>query len=175
MGKRYWSMIIKKSLLVLVIVFLAGILFDRIINDPEARSPIVAGLIAIGVYFAVTALLGILHAISGAVYLWLFASSDLVDGILSELRAAKVPPPRDFDPRNFDYLGLLADDPSEVADERVKAAAFFAGYTVVMKKGLFSSLAIRKALDDAVLHYSQEAPRRAPRASSNGEQVWETD
>jgi hypothetical protein len=44
-----------------------------------------------------------------------------------------------------------------------------------MKKGLFSSLAIRKALDDAVLHYSQEAPRRAPRASSNGEQVWETD
>lgn len=161
MGKRFWAIWIKQMLLSLAVIFIAGVIFDRIINSAEDRTPFMAGLVALGLYLAFLLVAGILSLISGALYLWLFGGKDLTAAIIDELRATKLPAPRSYDPKNYDYLAILADDESAEPAHRVKAAALVGAYSVHMSRGLFRSLAIRQALDAAVLRYSQEAPQRA--------------
>jgi hypothetical protein len=161
MGKRFWAAWIKRMLLSLAVIFIAGVIFDRIVNVPMYRSPLVAGFLALAAYIAVLLVIGFLDLISGALYLWLFGGNDLTAGILDELREAKLPAPRSYDPKNYDYLAILADDESAEPADRVKAAVMVGAYSTLMRNGIFRALAIRKALDEAVLRYSQEAPQRA--------------
>jgi hypothetical protein len=100
------------------------------------------------------------HLMANALYLWLFGGKDMAAGVLDELRNLRLPAPRRIDPKNYDYLAALADDESADPNDRVKAAAMVGAYSVLMRKGIFQALAIRKALDEAVLRYSQEAPQR---------------
>lgn len=161
MAKRFWAVWIKRLLLSLAVIFIAGVVFDRIVNSAMDRSPFTAGLVALGLYLAFLLVVGILDLISGALYLWLFGGKDLTAGILDELRAAKMPAPRGYDPKNYDYLAILADDESAEPADRVKAAVMVGAYSALMRHGIFRALAIRQALDEAVLRYSQEAPQRA--------------
>lgn len=161
MEKRLWAILIKQTILSLGIVFLAGVILDRVLNAPYERSPIFAGLIALGIYLVAVLILSTLHFISNALYLWFFSGKDLVAAALDDLRALKLPPPRSYDPKTYDYLAILADDESADPNDRVKAAAIVGSYSALMRKGIFRAIAIRKAMDDAVLRYSQEAPQRA--------------
>jgi hypothetical protein len=161
-GKRYWAIAIKQLLISLIVVFLIGALYDYSTNDSDYRSPLMAGLVGIAIYIFLSVCLSILNAMSGAFYLWIFAGNDMVSSILDDLRASRIPPPRPDQPKNFDYLEMLANDESESANDRVRAAVLLGGYNAAMVRGLFRSLAMRKALDEGVLRYSQEAPQRRP-------------
>jgi hypothetical protein len=158
MGKRYWAVLIKQFLLSAVVVFGAGALYDYLMTDEFSRSPFTAGLVALAIYVVASVILMLLHAISGALYLWLFAGSDMVDGMVEEMHAAKLPPPRRGDLKNFDYLLEFANDEDAPATDRVRAASFYSTYNALMMRGIFRALAVRRALDKAILRYSQEAP-----------------
>ena len=158
-GKRYWAVLIKQSLLVFAIIFVTGVIFDHLTNDASSRNPIAAGLIAIAAYLAVTTIIGLLHAISQALYLWLFSGNDMVGSMLDDLRSSRLPPPNASQPKNFDYIEQLANDEEASANDRVRAAVLYGGYNAAMMRGLFRALALRKALDEAVLRYAQEAPK----------------
>lgn len=160
MTKRFWAMWIKRLLLSLAVIFFAGVIFDHFASDAGNRSPLLAGLVALGLYLVFLLVVSILNLISGALYLWLSGGKDLTAGILDELRQAKLPAPRKHDPKNYDYLAALADDESAEPTDRVKAAVMLGAYSAIMRNGIFQPLAIRKALDEAILRYSQEAPQR---------------
>ena len=157
-GKRYWAVVIKQSILAFAIVFLAGVIFDHSTNEEGYRSPFLSGSVAIAAYLTLTAVVGILHVIAQALYLWLFAGDDMVGSILDDLRASKLPPPNPTQPKNFDYIEQLANDEEASPNDRVRAGVLFGGYSAAMTQGLFRTLALRRALDEAVLRYSQEAP-----------------
>ncbi len=53
MQKRFWAILIKKTLLTFVVLFVLGCLFDRFTNEPEYRSPFLAGAVVIACYIAV--------------------------------------------------------------------------------------------------------------------------
>lgn len=159
-GKRYWAVMIKQSLAGIIVAFFFGVIFDVFTNYPGSRSPLTAGLVACVVYWFASLTIALMGALSNALYLWLLSGDDMVDGILEEMRSLKLPPPRSGQSKNYDYLSQLAfDDEAEVID-RVRAASFTGAYNVLMSKGIFRTLAIRKALDAAVMRYSQEAPQR---------------
>jgi len=158
-GKRYWAVLIKQSLLVFAIIFVTGAIVDHLINDVSSRSPIMAGLVAIAAYLAATTIIGLLHAVSQMIYLWLFSGDDMVGSMLDDLRSSRLPPPNDRQPKTFDYIEQLANDEEAPANDRVRAAVLYGGYNAVMMRGLFRALALRKALDEAVLRYTQEAPK----------------
>jgi hypothetical protein len=159
MQKRFWAIVIKQSLMGLSVVFLAGVMFDHYTNEPGYRSPLTTGMIALVLYIAVSALMGLLNLITSALYLWLFAEGDLSAAVVDDLHAMDILPPRSQDPKNYEYLAILADDESVKASDRVKAAALHATYQANMSKGLFRALALRKAIDAGVLRYYHEAPR----------------
>ena len=159
MSNRVWAILIKQSLMSLTVIFIAGVLWDHSFNEPSSREPLFAGAIAVAIYIAIAAIMGLLNVITGAIYLWLFAEKDLSEAVLDDLRAMKLPAPRSYDAKNYDYLATLADDESVEASDRVKAAALYGTYKGNMR-GLFRSLALRKAINAAVLRYYQEAPRR---------------
>ena len=94
MGKRVWAVFIKKTLLGLFIIFIAGMLYDRFTNDPDFRAPLTAGIISVGLYLALSTVMALLNAICDAIYLWLFAEGDLSGAVLEELHApnSNVPP-----------------------------------------------------------------------------------
>lgn len=159
MGKRVWAVFIKKTLLGLFIIFIAGMLYDRFTNYPEFRAPLTAGIISVGLYLALSTAMALLNAICDAIYLWLFAEGDLSGAVLEELHARKIPAPGAHDPKNFDYLAILADDEDAEASDRVKAAFVFGSYKAVMGNSIFKALAFRKGIDAAMLRYVQEAPQ----------------
>jgi hypothetical protein len=161
MGKRYWAVLIKQFLLSAAFVFGAGALYDYLASDEFSRSPFTAGLVTLGVYLVASFILTFVNAITGALYLWLFAGSDMVDGMVAEMHAAKLPPPRRFDPKNFGYLLDFANDEGAPATDRVRAASFYSSYSVLMSRSIFKALSLRRALDNAVLRYAKEAPDRA--------------
>lgn len=160
MPKRFWAVWIKRTLISLAVIFVAGLVFDHFTNDPYYRSPLLAGSVAVGIYLAFSLMVGLLNLISGALYLWLFGGKDMIAGVLDELRQARLPAPRPHDPKNYDYLEMLADDETAEPKDRVKAAVMIGAYSALMRNGIFRALAIRNALDEAILRYSQEAPQR---------------
>lgn len=158
MGKRYWAIVIKRSLLGSVVIFLAGILFDSLVNEPEYQSPFLAGCAAIAIYILVITILGLLNLITGALYLWIFADKDMTESFLDDFRNAKLRGPRNYEPKTHEYLMSIADDDETAIDQRIRAATLLGSYRAAMSNGLFRSLAVTRALDNAVLRYSQEAP-----------------
>lgn len=159
-GKRYWASIIKRSLIAFSLIFLLGVTFDHLTNDSEYREPITAGFVALIIYLFAILVLSVVHFISNGLYLWWFRGSDMVQGILDELRQMRIPAPNEYEPKNFDYIQMLADDEEAEANDRVKAGVFLGAYNLAMSNGIFSALVLRRALDDAVLRYAQEAPRK---------------
>jgi hypothetical protein len=157
-AKRFWAMSIKRTLLGIAVLFGFGVLFDYLTNDPFSRSPFMAGLVTIGVYLIASIAFGLLGLITSLLYLWLFAGSDMVNGMVEEMHAAKLPPPRRTDPKIFSYLLDIASDEDVPAADRVKAASFYSAYNTLMGQGIFRALAIGAALDKAVMRYSHEAP-----------------
>lgn len=158
MGKRYWAVWAKQTFVILAIVFALGYLTNRLSNpDSEAW---IGGAIFVGLYFVATLALSFLHFVSHGLYLWLLSGDDQVDGILDDLRRAKLPCPQRHHPKTYDYLIGLVDDETAKPIDRVRAALLVGSYNVVMTKGIFRSLAFRKAADAAVLRYSMEAPEK---------------
>jgi hypothetical protein len=152
---------IRQTLLSATVVILAGVLFDFVTNEQGSRSPILAGGVALALYIAASLVMGLLNLISGALYLWLFADKDLSESMLDDLRRAKIRGPRAYEPKTHEYLSSLADDPEAPVAERVKAASMYGAYLATTSHGIFRSLAITRAYDNAVLRYSQEAPAHA--------------
>ncbi|MCG6119770.1 MAG: hypothetical protein MEP44_03905 [Blastomonas sp.] len=158
-GKRVWAIYLKRLAFDLALVFFAGIVWEWAFFEPYQRNGLLAGAIAILIYFAVSMSLGFVKGLSGLVYLWLFGGSDLKELVLADLRNARLPAPRKNQPKRFDYLLELADDETEEANVRVRAGSLYAAYNVaVQRAGLLGGLAMTKALDDATLRYSAEAP-----------------
>jgi hypothetical protein len=159
-GKRFWAVLIKQSLAGLIVVFLIGILFDYLSNEPDGRSPLTAGAVACALYIVASLIIGLIGTLSKALYLWLFTGDDMVDTILDEMRGLQLPPPRSDQHKNYDYLNQLVNDDEARTIDRVRAASFTGAYNVLMGQGLFRALSLRKALDAAALRYYQEAPQR---------------
>lgn len=160
MGQRFWAIAIKRTALALVIVALAGVAFDYVTNGPQDRSPLTAALVALAIYLVANLLLALLNAISGALYLWLFADADLSGAMLDQLRAAKLPPPDRYQPRTHEYLAIMADDEQAEPNDRVKAAIVLTNFNAAKRNSIFRGLALTKGMDNAVLRYAQEAPER---------------
>jgi len=168
-SKRSWAMTIKRSAVTFLVVALVGIAFDYASNEPGMRSPLIAVALSLGAYLLALSALGILHAFSGLVYLWCFGGRDLEAAVLDHLRQSQLPTPSRYHPKNFNYLAAAADDDSLSVDERLKAAVLLGSYTALLEQGLFRSLALRRAIDTAVLRFSQEAPERRERWESDGD------
>lgn len=81
MGNRIWAILIKQSLLGIAVIFVAGALWDHFYNDPSSRAPLLTGSIAVAIYLVLIAIMGVLNAITGALYLWLFAERDISEGL----------------------------------------------------------------------------------------------
>lgn len=158
-GKRFWAIWVKQTLLVFVLLFVFGVVTQSFL-DPGGDDLLAAGFTVVAVYVGAAASIGLVHLISQSLYLWLFSGEDMVDAIVDDFRRAKLPGPGFGQPKNYDYLGMLADDDEAAPLDRVRAAVLVGGYNAVMAKGLFRSLAMRKALDKAVLRYVEEAPTR---------------
>lgn len=164
MAKRFWAIMIKRALLSIVVIFFAGIALDLLLNDRGERNLITSGLITIGLYLGAVLIVEILNLVSGTIYLWLFAERDFTAAVLDDLREAKLPAPRNCDPKNYSYLAALTDDESAPTPDRIRAAFLYGAYKNAMTSGLFRGLALHKAIDEAMLRYSQEAPQRAEAA-----------
>lgn len=163
MSKRIWAMTIKRTLLSVGVAFVAGMIFERLFGNAYGESEAFqAGFIAVAVYAAAGIGLALINLASGALYLWWFADKEMTETILEEFRALKMPPPGQYASKSFAYLAELADDKYADPDDRVKAAFMHGTYKAIMAKGLFRSLAVGKALDNAILRYAQEAPARRP-------------
>lgn len=100
-----------------------------------------------------------LNGLSGLAYLWSFGGTDMKDMVLDDLRSSRLPGPRRDQAKRFDYLVALADDDTQDAKLSVRAGALYAAYQVGKQRaGLLGGLALSKAMDEAALRYSSEAP-----------------
>jgi len=159
--KRYWATMLKQTLLALAVSSLLAVLLDRIWNEPSDRDPLFAIILGPIVYLFVTTCIAIVHGISGALHLWLFLNTDVSDGVLDNLRRSKIAPPGDGDRKNMEYLEDLAADDTALIDDRLKAATLLGSYSaIIQRSGLFRGLAIRRAVDDAMLRYHRESPHK---------------
>ena len=110
-------------------------------------------------YLAVSIAFGIVNTVSGVAYLWLFGGSDMKELALADLRSSRLPGPRPYQAKRFEYLLEIADDEAEDAGARVKAGALYSSYQVAIRRsGFIGGLALAKALDEATLRYAAEAP-----------------
>jgi hypothetical protein len=159
-GKRYWASTIKRLLTAVCVVFLIGVMFDYFVSLPDRRSPFATGAIACGLFFVASFIVSLIDALSKGVYLWLFSGNDMVEGILDEMRAHHLPPPRYDQHKDFDYLIEIANDDKADTLDRVRAASFSGAYNALMMQGIFRALSLRRALDAAVLRYAELAPLR---------------
>jgi hypothetical protein len=159
-SKRLWAIWIKRLLLSLVVVAVAGIVYDRATAHSWDRSPGTAALVAVGLYLAAGAVLGVMHLVAGGLYLAVFADKDITEAVLDDLRRVELPAPSRHEPKTYDYLASLADDEEAAPNDRVRAAVLVGSYSTAMQHGIFRSLALRRAIDAAVLRYAQEAPER---------------
>jgi hypothetical protein len=160
-GKRVWAVHLKRSAVGFGIVFLGAILWETLFLEPYERNGAMAGVIAVLVYVAVSFALAAINGASGLAYLWLFGGNDMKDLVLADLRSARLPGPRPDQPKRFEYLAELVEDEELEAKVRIRAAAVHTAYQVAMhRSGLLGGLALAKALDEAALRYSMEAPKQ---------------
>lgn len=161
-GRRFWAVYFKRLVLEVIAVFTAGIAWDWAFFEPDNRSGFSAGLIALLIYILAGTGFWIVQSVSGLAYLKLFGGSDLKELVLADLRSARLPGPRRDQAKRFDYLIELADDETEDVKVRLRAGALHAGYQVaVQRSGFIGGLALAKAMDEATLRYSAEAPEKA--------------
>lgn len=162
MGSRNWAIIIKRWIAGLVVVYAISVIISWS-NKSEYSddNPLMIGLFGVAIYFVVSFIMSIIHGLSGLLYLWLDKGRDLQELVLADLRAARLPAPREHHMKTISYLSELAADQDETPEDRVKAAALSATVaTVIQVSGLFGGLAWQRAADEAVLRYSLEAPSR---------------
>jgi hypothetical protein len=129
-GKRFWAVMIKQAIAGVIVVFLIGVLVDYLNSAPDSRSPFWAGIVACAIYLLASLVFTLLRVISKIIYLWLLSGDDMVDGILDEMRALKLPPPRSDQYKDYDYLNQLVNDDDANANDRVRAAMFTGAYNV---------------------------------------------
>lgn len=158
-GKKVWLVYLKRFVFGLAFVFAAGIAWEWAFFEPYERNGLLAGVWAIVFYLVASLALGIVNGLSGLAYLWLFGGSEMKDLVLTDLRSSRLPAPRPHQSKRFDYLAELADDEAEEASVRVRAGALHAAYQIaVQRSGFLGGLALAKAMDEATLRYSVEAP-----------------
>lgn len=162
MGSRNWAIIIKRMIAGFVVAYALSVAFSWATKSEYSDdNPLAVGLIGVVIYLAVSFAMSIIHGLSGLLYLWLDKGRDLQELVLSDLRSARLPAPREHHMKTTSYLAELAADQDEDAEDRVKAAALAATIaTVIKSSGLFAGLAWQRAADEAVLRYSQEAPSK---------------
>jgi len=160
-ARRFWAISLKRMLLGWMVVFSAGALVSYAVAKPyDDTNPLAAGLICLALFVGAGATIAVLNAISGGLYLWLFSGTDSVDSVLDDFRAIQLAPPGPRDSKSFEYLGELANDETAPTVERIRAAKLWGAYETAMGIGIFRPLALRKAIDAAMVRYAQEAPQR---------------
>lgn len=162
MSSRNWAIIIKRTVAGLAVVYAISVAFSWATKSEYSDdNPLEMGFIGLLIYLAVSFAISILHGLSGFLYLWLDKGRDLQELVLSDLRSARLPAPREHHMKTTSYLAELAADADEDAEDRVKAAALSATITTTIKQsGFFAGLAWQAAADEAVLRYTKEAPVR---------------
>lgn len=159
-GKIYWAVMIKRLVIGLVLVFAAGIAWELAFLEPYQRNGLTAGVVAIAIYLAASIGVGIVNGITGIAYFLTFGGDDMKESVLADLRKSRLPGPRSYQAKRFDYLAELADDEDEDPTVRVRAGAIYASYQVALQRaGFWGGIALAKALDEAALRYSAEAPQ----------------
>lgn len=158
-GRRVWAALLKRFALDLTVVFIIGIVWEQAFEEPYNRNGLMAGVWAILIYLVVSISLLIINSLSSLAYLAWFGGSDMEEGALTDLRNSNLPGPRRHHAKRFDYLIEIADDSSEDVNVRIRAAALHAAYQVaIQRSGFFGGMALAKALDEATLRFSAEAP-----------------
>jgi hypothetical protein len=158
MGRLIAAVTIKRVLLSWIAAYLVSYGLLRLFADSN-ESHAINAIWGVAAFVFVGLVVALINVFGWWLYLWIAQGEDFDQILLHDLRSKRLIPPRRGDPRTFDYLAKLADDPTADPNERVKAATIFGGYSaLVSKAGLFGGLAWRKAMDRAVLRYSQEHP-----------------
>lgn len=152
---------IKRTAICLAVVFIIGFFYAYASNEYENDFAVGlgGGFAALAGYLAIALILAAFHGVCGLLYLWWFGGRDFEEAYLADLRSAKMPYPRPWDSRRFDYLAMIADDPTADVEDRVKAAFMTGQHKLSLSRsGMFGAMAIERGADAAVLRYSQEAP-----------------
>lgn len=158
--KRQVAIGVKRLVLALIAVFALGVISDYFMSAPDQRHPLMAGGIAIVVYIVASLGVGIVNAVSGGLYLWLFHHEDITEGVLDDFRRLKIIPPQSVHYRSMEYLAELAHDESRAPQARVNAAILAGAYEVASaRSGVFGGIAFRRAVDAAVQRYYEQAPQ----------------
>lgn len=157
MEKRVWAIIIKRSALELAIIFMAGVAFDYF---AEWDTPITTGFVSLAIYAVAWLGMMLVGLVSNVLSMWVISTTEISEGILTDLRSSRIPAPRDDEPKNHTYLGFLMDDDTSDTDARIRAAFLYGGYKPIMSKGIFAGIRMQNAMDAAVLRHYQEAPKR---------------
>ena len=91
----------------------------------------------------------------------MFSGEDMEGTFYDALVQSKIPPPTDWDRKDFEYLSDLADDSEMSGGDRAKAGILFGIWSTVMNShGIFLYFAMKQGLDAAMLKYHQHAPKR---------------
>lgn len=162
MGSQNWAILIKRMIAGFVVAYAVSVIFTWATKSEYSDdNPFMIGLIGVVIYLIVSFVMSVIHGLSGLLYIWLDKGRDLQELVLNDLRAARLPAPREHHMKTISYLAELAADQDESPEDRVKAAALSATVsTAINYSGLFAGLAWQRAADEAVLRYSQEAPLR---------------
>ena len=154
----FWIVISLRIGLALTMAFLFGVFWNLLFSKFD-KMPLQSGLLFAAIYIAASAFAMIVNLVSGIAYNKFIQNRIIRDAFLDELRRSAIPFPRRNDPRRFDYILSIAEDESIDANTRVKCAIFHATNEAhIGKSGFFNSITMRRAMDDAVLRFSQEAP-----------------
>ena len=162
MQRKVWTILIKRNLAALVVVYVVAALMLWPMSDSESgQRPLRDALWAVPLYLVFSLIFATVNALAGLVYLWFDGGRDLEEIFLGDLRALKLAAPLPSHPKTAEYLTLMVDDPDEDVQDRIRAAMLAASLrTTVSYSGLFGGLAWQRAADNAVLRYAQEAPSR---------------
>ncbi len=157
MEKRFWAMLIKRFALEVVIIFIAGVVFDYF---AEWHTPVKTGFVALAIFAVAWIGMMLVNFVANILSMWIISTNEISQTILSDLRSSRIPAPRDEDPKNHTYLGFLMDDHTSDTDARIRAAFLYGSYKPMMSKGIFAGIRMQSAMDVAVLQHYHEAPKR---------------
>jgi hypothetical protein len=151
------AMFFKRNLVLLIVIFALGVLYETAINNSKNDSWLVAGGFAIALYAATSLLLWAIRAVSRAIYLSLFFQNDMTSSILSGMRNMKIPPPKRQNEKTMAYFLELANDSASELPDRLKAASFVAAYEATkVSMSFLEARAYAMAADAAVNRYYLE-------------------
>ncbi|MFZ4380576.1 MAG: hypothetical protein ACOYO0_01255 [Sandarakinorhabdus sp.] len=165
MAENYWGMVFRGLIfsiaIDLAIAAAIPIMFSNDGGTLESTIILFFAILFAGMLFALRNFIA-----KSARFYW-FGKGDVKQAVIQILREANLPPPGEYDSRNFHYLLELADNNEHSPADRVKAAIIHTKLTAQWEKlGLFIASAATIVADDALKTWADQAPKKRPTADT---------